>query len=322
MVAMAAPSGSRLLTAAAPDAARHRGVTVEATYDVGEYDVSILSAQESDGLVNWLTDNGYRIPQGAQGVLGSYIRQSMRFFVAKVNLERMKLIGGNYLRPLQVRYQTAKFMLPLRLGTVNANGPQDLIIYALTRNGRVEAANYRTVKLPSDLDVPLFVKQDFGNFYRAMFDQAVARENMRAVFVEYAWDMGWCDPCAADPLSNKELVELGARWIGDDSDAKFRGRMPQGANVYVTRLHVRYDAQSFPEDLVFIETKDRGNFQGRYVLRHPWTGKITCDKGEQYQATLPVRFRQEARNLAGLTGWKQSDIEARMEAAGQSVKAK
>jgi hypothetical protein len=143
-----------------------------------------------------------------------------------VNLERMKLIGGNYLRPLQVRYQTAKFMLPLRLGTVNANGPQDLIIYALSRNGRVEAANYRTVKLPSDMDVPLYVKNDFANFYRAMFDQAVKRENMRAVFVEYAWDMGWCDPCAADPLSNKELVELGARWIADDDDKPFRGRLP------------------------------------------------------------------------------------------------
>src|SRR6185436_7614946 len=37
-VAMAAP-GSRFATASAPaDAARHRGVTVEATYDVGEYD--------------------------------------------------------------------------------------------------------------------------------------------------------------------------------------------------------------------------------------------------------------------------------------------
>jgi hypothetical protein len=315
MPAMAAPGS-------AADAVRHRGVTVEANYDVGEYDVSILSAKESDGLTNWLTDNGYKIPQGAEAVLGSYIKQNMRFFVAKVNVERMKLIGGNYLRPLQVRYDTPKFMLPLRLGTVNANGPQDLIIYALTKNGRVEAANYRTVKLPSDMDVPLFVKQDFGNFYKAMFDQAVAREKMRAVFVEYAWDMGWCDPCAADPLSNKQLVELGARWIGDDGDRAFRGRMPQGANVFVTRLHVRYDAQSFPEDLVFIETKDRSNFQGRYVLRHPFKGKISCDKGEQYQATLPVRFRQEARNLAGLTGWKQSDIEARMEAAGQSLKAK
>ena len=213
--------------------------------------------KESDGLVNWLTDNGYRIPQGAEAVLGSYIKQNMRFFVAKVNLDRMTLIGAGYLRPLQVRYETPKFMLPLRLGTVNANGPQDLIVYALTKNGRVEAANYPTVKLPSDMDVPLFVKNEFGDFYKAMFDHAVQKENMRAVFVEYAWDMGWCDPCAADPLSNKELVELGARWINDDGDQPFRGRMAQGANAYVTRLHVRYDAKTFPEDLVLLETKDR-----------------------------------------------------------------
>jgi hypothetical protein len=301
---------------------RHRGVTVEANYDVGEYDVSILSANESDGLVNWLTDNGYKIPAGANGVLGSYIRQNMRFFVAKVNVERMALIGGNYLRPLQVRYNTPKFMLPLRLGTVNANGPQDLIVYALTKNGRLEASNYPTVKLPSDMDVPLYVKQDFGSFYKAMFNEAARKENMRAVFVEYAWDMGWCDPCAADPLSNKELVELGARWIGDDGDTPFRRRGGQGSNAYVTRLHVRYDAQSFPEDLTFTETKDRTNFQGRYVLRHPWRGKSECEAGAKYQASLPARFKREAVNLSYLTGWKQSDIEARMETAGQSVKGK
>ena len=156
-------------------------------------------------------------------MLGSYIKQNMRFFVAKVNLDRMELLGNGYLRPLQVRYETAKFMLPLRLGTVNANGPQDLIIYALTKNGRVETSNYRTVKVPSDVDVPLYVKDEFGNFYKAMFERAVAHENMHAVFVEYAWDMGWCDPCAADPLTSKELVELGARWIGSDGDTPFRG---------------------------------------------------------------------------------------------------
>ncbi|MEN3376199.1 MAG: hypothetical protein V7604_1554 [Hyphomicrobiales bacterium] len=307
---------------AAPGADRYKGVTVEANYDVGEYDVSILSANESDGLINWLTDNGYKIPAGANGVLGSYIKQNMRFFVAKVNVERMALIGGNYLRPLQVRYNTAKFMLPLRLGTVNASGPQDLIVYALTKNGRLEASNYPTVKLPSDMDVPLYVKQDFGNFYKAMFDEAARKENMRAVFVEYAWDMGWCDPCAADPLSNKELVELGARWIGDDGDTPFRRRGGQGANAYVTRLHVRYDTQSFPEDLTFTETKDRTNFQGRYVLRHPWQGKSECEAAKKYQASLPARFKREAVNLSYVTGWKQSDIEARMETAGQSMKGK
>jgi hypothetical protein len=321
MVAMRG-GGMGPLPTSAPilDSTRYRGVTVEASYDVGEYDVSVLSATESDGLVNFLNDNDYKIPAGADAVLGSYIKQKMRFFVAKVNLDRMALLGSGYLRPLQVRYETAKFMLPLRLGTVNANGPQDLIIYALTKNGRVETANYRTVKLPSDVDVPLYVKQEFGSFYKAMFERAVARESMRAVFVEYAWDMGWCDPCAADPLSNKELVELGARWIGSDDASPYR--RGQGANAYVTRLHVRYDAKSFPEDLALLETSDRTNFQGRYVLRHPWQGTTSCDAADKYRAALPERFKQEARNLSGLTGWSQTDIESRMESGGQSVKGK
>jgi hypothetical protein len=300
-------------------AGRAKGVTVEASYDVAEYDVSILSANESNGLVEWLTDNGYRIPNGATAVLGSYIKQNMRFFVAKVNLERMKLMGNGYLRPLQVRYETAKFMLPLRLGTVNANGPQDLIVYALTRKGRVEASNYRTVKLPTGMDVPLYVKAEFGKFYKAMFDRAVEHENMHAVFVEYAWDMGWCDPCASEPLSNKELVELGARWIGDDSSAPFRGG---GSPAFVTRLHVRYDAKSFPEDIAFQETQDRENFQGRYVLRHPWQGNASCAAAEAYRTELPVRFAREATNLVDLTGWARHEVEAKMANAGQPVRSR
>ena len=100
----------------------YRGVKIEAKYDVAEYDVLILSAEESDGLIAWLNDNGYKIPAGAEPVVGSYVKQKMRSFVAKVNLRRMQQLGRAYLRPLQVRYETAKFMLPLRLGTVNVNG--------------------------------------------------------------------------------------------------------------------------------------------------------------------------------------------------------
>jgi hypothetical protein len=314
---MSFASGAAQPASAVEDrAVRYKGVTVEANYDVAEYDVSILSAKESDGLVDWLEDNGYKIPSGAETVLGSYIKQNMRFFVAKVNLGRMQVLGNGYLRPLQVRYETAKFMLPLRLGTVNANGPQDLIIYALTKNGRVETTNYRTVKLPTGLDVPLYVKGEFGKFYKAMFDRAVENEGMRAVFVEYAWDMGWCDPCAAEPLANKELVELGARWIGDDDDRPYRSG--RGANAYVTRLHVRYDAAHFPEDLAFLETRDRETFQGRYVLRHPWQGNASCSNANEYRKSLSVRFGQQARNLAILTGWPSQEIEARMKETGQS----
>jgi hypothetical protein len=296
---------------------RQRGVTVEATYDVGEYDVSILSAKESGGLVEWLVDNGYKMPAGAEPVLASYIKQHMHFFIAKVNLDRMALAGDRFLRPLQVRYESKKFMLPLRLGTVNADGPQDLIVLALTRRGRVETTNYRTVKLPTGMDVPLYVKDEFGKFYTAMFDRAVERQDMRAVFLEYAWDMGWCDPCAADPLSRKEVAELGARWIENDDDTPFRGGRA-GDGTYVTRLHLRYDAAHFPEDLALMETRDRENFQGRYVLRHPWAGAAECRAGDHYRDGLPQRFAQEAHALADLTGWKVADIRLRMETTGQS----
>jgi hypothetical protein len=293
------------------------GVTIEASYDVAEYDVLILSAKESGGLAAWLTENGYKIPTGAAEVLTSYIKQNMRFFVAKVNLDRMQLIGAGYLRPLQVRYDSPKFMLPLRLGTVNANGPQDLIVYALSHNGRVETTNYRTVKLPSDVDVPLYVKDEFGKFYTAMFDQAVRDADMRAVFTEYAWDMGSCDPCASPPLSGVELAELGIGWTG--SDANPSRRFAPAGGVFVTRLHVRYDAAHFPEDLALMETHDRANFQARYVLRHPWRGAATCRQGIAYRSALQQRFNDEAQNLASLTGWPVDEITQRMAASGELI---
>ena len=85
-------------------------------------------------------------------MIGSYLKQNMRFFVARVNLGEQAKLGFSYLRPLQVAYESPKFMLPIRLGMVNANGAQDLFVYALTRNGRIETTNYRTVKLPSDME--------------------------------------------------------------------------------------------------------------------------------------------------------------------------
>jgi hypothetical protein len=296
------------------------GVTIEASYDVGEYDVLILSAKESNGLATWLTENGYRIPPGAATVLASYIKQNMRFFVAKVNLDRMRLLGNGYLRPLQVRYESAKFMLPLRLGTVNASGPQDLIIYALSRSGRVETTNYPTVKVATGVDVPLYVKGEFGKFYSAMFEQTVRERDMRAVFTEYAWDMGWCDPCASQPLTGRELVELGARWIGSDADVPYPSA--GGGSLFVTRLHVRYDAAHFPEDLALMETRDRENFQARYVLHHPWRGPARCLEAALYRGGLEERFKDEAKNLAALTGRPMGEIRQRMAASGQPIESR
>ena len=304
---------SSAVATASKDGAAHDkalGVKVEAQYTVGEYDIVILSAEQSGGLEIWLKENGYKIPGGAGDILGSYIKQKVRFFVAKVNLEEKAKLGFTYLRPLQIAFESPKFMLPIRLGMVNADGPQELFIYALTRKGRVETTNYRTVKLPTGMDLPLFVKEEFADFYRAMFSEQVKKEDMRCIFTEYAGDMGWCDPCAAEPLSNDELKKLGVFWL--DGAARNPLARPANSDVFITRLHLRYDRAHFPEDLVFQETSDRQNFQGRYVLRHPWQGEAKCDAGKRYLEELPARQDKEAQALASLTGWEIEKIRARM----------
>ena len=307
------------------------GVTVEESFSAGEYDILILSATESDGLQKWLETNGYRVPEKAQKTLGSYIKQDMKFFVAKVNLEEKAKIGGEMLRPIAVAYESPKFMLPIRLGTVNAKGSQDLFVYTLTKNGKVETTNYRTQKIPSDKELPVFIKEDFGDFYKAMYKTTANREGGHGVFMEYAWDMNWCDPCAADPLSNAALKELGVFWLNDEADnggpqpiapqPMPRRMMPQQAkDVYVTRLHVRYDAKSFPEDLKFKITGDRTNFQGRYILRHAYEGEMDCPEAKAYKREVNTRKDKEIKTLANLTGWEPSYIEHKIESSGKGQK--
>ena len=298
---------------AAPMVAREQrrdkalGVAVEASYTVGEYDIVILSARQSDGLETWLRENGYRIPRGAAAALQPYIRQQMKFFVAKVNLEEQARTGVAHLRPLQFAFESERFMLPVRLGMLNAKGPQDLVLYVLTANGRVEATNYRTVKIPANVDLPVHVRGEFARTYQALFSTQSAREDHRALFTEYFWDMSWCDPCAADPLTPAELREAGVYWAGS---APGRGG---GQPVMLTRLHLRYTRASLPEDLVFQETQDRTNFQARYVLRHPWTGAAdACEAAKPYFTGVEARREREAQTLASLTGWRLEDVRTRM----------
>jgi hypothetical protein len=278
------------------------GVTVEARFSVDEYDVLILSAKESNGLETWLKQNGYQLPQGASRLLQPYIRQNMKFFVAKINLEEFQQTGSQFLRPLMIAYESSFFMLPIRLGMINATTEQDLIVYVLSPKGQAEITNYRTVNVPSDAELPVFVKDEFADFYKTMFQTAYSREGKNVAFLEYAWDMKSCDPCAAEPLTQEELVKAGVFWLIPSTPN----------NVFITRLHIRYTRDKFPEDLMFQETSNRQNFQGRYVLRHPFNGEMKCAAAQDYQRSLNERLEREAKTLAKLTEWKIQDIRKRV----------
>ena len=162
-----------------------------------------------------------------------------------------------------------------------------LIVYILSPQGQAEITNYRTVNVPSGSEIPVFVKDEFGDFYKAMFQKSYVREDKKVAFLEYAWDMSSCDPCSAEPLNQEELRKAGVFWLSPQTST----------SVFITRLHVRYTRDKFPEDLMFQETSNKQFFQGRYVIRHPFIEETKCEAGKQYQRSLAKQFEEEAQDI-------------------------
>ena len=61
-------------------------VTLYEQYQVGIYEVSILSATDPNALINWLNNNAYSIPSYASGVIKHYIDKNWYFIAMRINL--------------------------------------------------------------------------------------------------------------------------------------------------------------------------------------------------------------------------------------------
>jgi hypothetical protein len=292
------------------------GVTVEAQFSVGEYQIVILSAKESTGLDTWLRREKYNIPKAAEPLLRPYVESGSKFFVAKVDPKKVKFVDGRAdLSPLRFHYDTEQFVLPIRLGLANSGGTQDLIVSILAPGQRYEVSNYKNVTIPTNLDVKDDVRTRFGAFYATLFDRTLER-NPGAVVTEYAWQASTCDPCPGPTLNANDFMTLGADVIDPGQQiaappappAKGRPAQPPppmkrripmgwGNDFVLTRLHARY-GKDLKDDLVFraappivggrefvqsggkleegAQPSSINNFQGRYAIRHRWTGPVAC----------------------------------------------
>jgi hypothetical protein len=284
------------------------GVTIEAQFEVGEYQVVILSAKQATGLDTWLRRENYNIPAGAEPLLRPYVQSGSKFFVAKVDANKVRFDaqGMATLSPLRFHYDSKEFALPVRLGLINSGGAQDLLVHILARGVRYELANYDNVAIPTNLEVKDEVRERFGTFYASLFDH-VLTHNPKAVVTEYAWSAASCDPCPESPLNLGELVTLGADVLPSYEKAFRSERVPSEyqwsipGEFVLTRLHARYDQSTLGEDLVFQaapaiaggrefleqdgqlergavpDPYNQNNFQARYIIRHEWQGPIECE---------------------------------------------
>lgn len=281
------------------------GVKIEAQFEVGEYQIVILSAKDSTGLERWLRDNRYKIPAGAAAALAPYVRDQMKFFVAKVDSKKVQHDeqGLVVLSPLRFGFDAAELRLPVRLGLLNAESKQDLLVYVLHPTDRFEVANYPNVFIPTNIEVADAVRNSFPAFYAELFDETLRRANNRAVITEYSWQTSGCDPCPTPPLSESDLYTLGDEQIfpgGDTSGASSGGiggaggkRLSSGGpggffgggpSWVLTRLHTRYDQKTLTDDLIFRAAKP--------VVggRANWSGGLG-DQGGRIEAGGPNNFQ-------------------------------
>ena len=277
---------------------RNSGVTIEAKFEVGEYEILILSAKEALGLETWLRENKYKIPESAAPLLAPYIQNNWKFFVAKVNAKKVTFANGQaVLSPLRFHYDAEKFELPVRLGLVNSGGTQDLIVHVIAKQ-RYELANRPNVLVPTNLDLTPAVQSEFGGFYAELMERTFAK-NPNAAITEFAWKGAMpppqtmsqqgiygvtCDPCPPpapvdDPLTRLLGADVMPNVKTDEEVAKF------AREATLTRLHLRYGKDVAKDDLVLRITdpivggvpekpkpeagKDN-RFQGRYIVRKPF----------------------------------------------------
>ena len=277
--------------AAAPGAgAQDLGVKIEAQFTVGEYQIVILSAQDSGGLDTWLHREGYNIPEGGEPYFRPYVASGSKFFVAKVDVSKVKMEDGvAQLSPIRFHYDSEEFKLPVRLGLINSSGTQDLIVHILGKGTRYEVANYPNVTIPTNLDVSEQASDKFGTFYTTLFDRTLEK-NPKAVITEYAWEPTSCDPCPGPPMNFGDLSTLGVDVLPSTQQQQLQMRPAQAApppllpgkkpavapvapqpmmpppggpmggrsfnpwgsgQFVLTRLHVRYTKESLGEDLTF-----------------------------------------------------------------------
>ncbi|HJL15847.1 MAG TPA: DUF2330 domain-containing protein, partial [Sandaracinaceae bacterium LLY-WYZ-13_1] len=262
-------------------------VVVEAQFQEGEYDITILGADDSTALERWLRDHGYHLPQGAARHLRPYVQQGMKFFVARVDIGRLREVArerrqqvqrqqrwmsgglgqllegppvsnappsdaelGRFLSPLRIHYESDAFALPVRLGLLNSMGEQDLVVHVLSPEGRYEVANYGNRTVPTNVHVHGRAARSYGRFYDAFFDVLSARAPRR-VFTEYA---GPITPVASSSgcvgCARPGLAEADLAALGEEL-MPGHGDGSRLADFTLTRLHYRYGRRGLPDDLVF-----------------------------------------------------------------------
>ena len=210
-------------------------VTLWDSFSVENYDIAVLSAQESNDLATWLDDNGYGLSAGAENVLSYYVGRQW-FFVA-IKLRPSQVGGGGgaeELRPLALTFATSELVFPMRISRVSTTERVEVLLYVISDH-RVRSSNYETAEIEAR---STWRGDSFEAVYDGWFERTITNAGGTALVVEFAG-------------------ELPSWWL---NDPPFDDMMAGASGSYVTRLRTRLTPAQMAEDITLVP-----DVQGRDV---------------------------------------------------------
>ncbi len=254
----------------------NEGVTVDASFEVGVYDVSVLSAEGADGLLAWLDAEGLALPAGASDIVDQYIAQDYVFVAVRVPAGE-EIADGSVLPALSMRLDGGLPSLPLLLGASGAKTAQDVFVTTWAPEiGAVGVSNWKEVTPESRC---MLREEGLGAAQAALFNDSHATAG------EAVWALEYFSPWSADDFDTGATSQVNLS--GDSADAvrDWFGGMP----AKMGRLHLRYSPGEALQDPVFYALAESGFRAPEY---YTWNVELTeflpvCGEGFVAEGSCP-----------------------------------
>lgn len=206
-------------TDASKKVAKEMLLDVEAKQKSGEYKEIFIGG--ADEVKKWLSEKDYKLPAGGAESIATYAAAGYNFLALDVDVNRMELVGSDRASLSPVRFWTKESSrkLPTRFGLPSAAPKQELQLFTMVPEQRMQVTNYTTKATPTNLTVVreyiepsgrnVNLKERVGEFFAALHDRFLEK-NPNTFLLEYAWPTATCGkPCATEPLLPHELLSLG-----------------------------------------------------------------------------------------------------------------
>jgi hypothetical protein len=207
----------------------------------------VLSALEAQDLVDWLDQNDYMYPVGAEAVFEDYILRGWYFLAVRIRPSNPGEVTKQSIAPIQISVETDEPVYPMMISSLSSEPETEILIHFISDH------RYTTSNVFSEeVDHRIFYwddqQDDYKGEYKQWMQEQVKDLNGEVYFVEFA---GW-------------LPELDCQTVNGYLDGE---PLSCGEDVFVTRFRSYFSPDLFSDDIYFEADVHDNSFSVRVEIR-------------------------------------------------------